>query len=219
MKQIRQTVALLLALLLLAAPVRGAEISYKDVKTDHWAYASIRRAGELKLIGGVGGGYFGVGRVLTRAEYAMMLCRLMDWTMLTPAEGSFTDNRDKTTWYYSAVETAYANGVLRKVDGKAGVEETITREEMAAMTVRALGYASLAGIVQEDCPFKDVSTNRGYITLAYHMGFMDGVWTNRFAPALAATREQAAVVLLRVYDALHATVREVHVSAAPAGAV
>ena len=70
------------------------------------------------------------------------------------------------------------------------------------MTMRALGYATLAGIVQDDCPFADVTTNRGYIALAYRMGIVGGVGGGEFAPRDAAGREQAAKVLVRVYERL-----------------
>lgn len=218
MKQMLRFTVLLFAAMLLAIPARAAA-NYKDVPKNHWAYESAERSAELGLVGGVGGGYFGLGRELTRAEYAAMLCRLMNWKMVTPELGSFSDNLDMSEWYYSAIETAYANGALHKLGTKAGVLETMTREELASMTVRALGYASLSGVVQDDCPFPDVTTNRGYIALAYHMGFMTGGTAKTFVPTERATREQAAVVLLRVYDALHAEVTEKTVSAAPAGAV
>lgn len=87
------------------------------------------------------------------------------------------------------------------------------------MTVRALGYAQLAGIVQNDCPFSDVTMNRGYVALAYHMGFMGGVSAQRFSPRTASTREQAAAVLLRVDDRLHAPLARRPVESAPSGAV
>lgn len=87
------------------------------------------------------------------------------------------------------------------------------------MTVRALGYSSLAGTVQNDCPFADVTTNPGYIALSYHMGFMSGVSAHKFLPKTASTREQAAVVLLRVYDRLHAEIKTAPVSAMPSGTV
>ena len=202
MRTIRRAAALLLTALLLAAPVRAASAAFKDVPESHWAYESVRKAAQYDLIGGVGGGYFGTGQAVTRAQYATMLCRLMGWTMLSPDEGSFDDNQDKTAWYYSAIETAYAHGALLKLGDSCAPDAALSREEMAAMTVRALGYASLAGIVQDDCPFTDVSTNRGYIALAYRMGFIGGVGLNSYAPRSASTREQAAAVLVRVYERL-----------------
>jgi len=203
----RRLAALLLTLLLLpVVPARAAE-SYSDVPENHWAYESICRATELGLIGGVGGGKFGFGQEVTRAQYATMLCRLMGWTMLSPDKGSFDDNQNKNAWYYSAIETAYANGAILKLGQNCRPGEAIAREEMAAMTVRALGFAQLAGVVQDDCHFADVTTNPGYIALAYHMGFMSGVSETNFQPKASSRREQAAAVLLRVYDRMHAAVK------------
>ena len=87
------------------------------------------------------------------------------------------------------------------------------------MTVRALGYSTLSGTVQDECPFTDVSTNPGYITLAWRMGLVVGMNLTTFAPKNDTTREQAAAVLLRAYNGLKAKVSVTSVSAAPSGAV
>lgn len=210
MKSFRRIAALMLVLLLTAAPVRaaGASGTFSDVPANHWAADNIRLASERGLINGQNANTFGLGRQVTRAEYATMLCRLMGWNMIAPERGSFSDNQDKTAWYYSAIETALANGALLKLDEACKPNEPLPRGDMATMTVRALGYASLAGIVQDDCPFTDVTTNPGYIALAYHMGVMNGVSAKSFSPRTVSTREQAATVLLRVYDKLHAEIRQ-----------
>ncbi len=233
-KTLRRLTALLLALLMTATLASAApRTGYSDVPSDHWAADSIRRCAQYQLLQGVGGGRFGLGAQMTRAAYAAALCRLMGWTMLTPASGSFTDNQDTSKWYYSAVETAAAHGVFSGHSRSCRPEDAITRAELAAMTVRALGYGVLAGILADadaqqpqaaagfagltassgkNCPFTDCSTNRGYIALAYRMGIVTGVNAANFDPASTATREQAAAVLLRAYDRLHAgvTVKEVH---------
>ena len=220
MRQLSRVCALLLAaLLLLPAPARAADDgAFADVPKSHWAYENIRLAAERGLVNGMGPKTFGLGQSVTRAQYAAMLCRLMDWALLSPESGSFSDNQNKDEWYYSAVETAYAHGALLKLDDTVGANEPLPREEMAAMTVRALGFASLAGIVQDDCPFADVSTNRGYVALAYRMGFMGGVGEASFSPRTASTREQAATVLLRVYDRMRAEIACLPVESLTAGA-
>lgn len=216
MKVFRRLSVFALALLLLAA---SAQAAYSDVPETSWARASIERATELGLINGANG-QFGLGRKITRAEYATMLCRLMGWELTSPAAGSFADNQDPSQWYYSAIETAYAHGALRKISANVGANEPLSRGEMAVMTVRALGYASLAGEVQDDCAFTDVATNPGYIALSHRMGIMDGVGGGRFQPDAPALREQAAVVLLRAYDRLHAATPERKTAdEAPEGAV
>lgn len=216
MKIVRRLAVLLLSLILLPLPVRAADAPYSDVPKEHWAYESICRATELGLVGGVGAGKFGFGQEITRAQYATMLCRLMGWAMLSPEKGSFTDNQNRGAWYFSAIETAYANGAILKLTQECRPNEPLPREEMAAMTVRALGFsAAFAGVVQSDCPFDDVTTNPGYIALAYHMGFMSGVSAKSFQPKAASKREQAAAVLLRVYDRMHADIKT---GALPSGA-
>jgi len=206
MRVFRRLVGLSLALLLLAASAGATDVGVKfsDVPDDHWASDSVRWASHYGLISGVGGGAFGLGRNVTRAEYATMLCRLMGWPLTAPDTGSFSDNQDAGAWYFAAIETAHAHGVLPRLSGdRCGPGDAISRSEMAAMTVRALGYSALAGAVQDDCPFADVTVNAGYIALAYHMGFLHGMDRWNFSPDRLCTREQAAAVLLRVHDRLH----------------
>ena len=58
---------------------------------------------------------FGLGAPMTRGAFVVALCRLFGWEMVTPEAGSYTDNQDKSAWYYSAVETAYANGAITRL--------------------------------------------------------------------------------------------------------
>ena len=221
MKQLlKRTLALLLAVLTMATAVSAANKSgYSDVPDKHWAASSIAQCKQYDLLQGVGNGKFGLGQKMTRAAYAAALCRLMGWKTVAPEKGSFTDNQDAKKWYYSAIETANAHGVFSGHSTACRPNDAITREEMAAMTVRALGYSTLSGTVQDECPFTDVTTNPGYITLAWRMGLVTGMTTNTFAPKSDTTREQAAAVLLRAYHAKSAKVTVSTVSTLQSGAV
>lgn len=230
MKQIAtRLTALLLALVMTTTLALAANKSgYSDVPDKNWASQSIAQCKQYNLLQGIGGGKFGLGQKMTRAAYAAALCRLMGWKTVTPEKGSYTDNQDAKKWYYSAIETASEHDVFPSHSTTCRPNDAITREEMAAMTVRALGYSTLAGIVADadaqpaqsgvsgfagltgtigkNCPFGDCTTNRGYIALAYRMGIMTGVNKYNFDPKGAATREQTAAVLLRTYERLHANV-------------
>lgn len=243
MKQIAtRLTALLLALVMTTTLALAANKSgYSDVPDKNWASQSIAQCKQYNLLQGIGGGKFGLGQKMTRAAYAAALCRLMGWKTVTSEKGSFTDNQDTKKWYFSAIETASAHDVFPSHSTTCRPNDAITREEMAAMTVRALGYSTLAGIVADadaqpaqsgvsgfagltgtigkNCPFGDCTTNRGYIALAYRMGIMTGVNKYNFDPKGAATREQTAAVLLRAYNGLKAKVSVTSVSAAPSGAV
>ena len=203
--------SLFLALTLLtgsASPALAAG-GYSDVPRDHWAAQSVRRAGELGLFQGVGGGRFGLGEPITRAAFVTALVRLFGWEAERPQSPAFSDV-PAGAWYFSAVETAFAHDAFRLQQGRFRPEDPITREVMAVLLVRTLGYTSLAVTLgAEECPFTDVSVSPGYITLAYDLGIVGGTGNGRFDPGSSAAREQAAAVLVRVYDKLHAASRQV----------
>ena len=203
----KRVFSLLLALSLtlgLAVSASAADTGYSDVPEGHWSAESVRRATELGLFNGVGGGKFGRGQPISRAAFVTALVRLFDWQEITPTQATFTDvTADR--WFYSAVETACANGAVVAIGKNFRPTDNLSREEMAVMLVRGLGYASLAGAAARySSPFTDVSVSRGFITVAYDMGIMSGIGDGKFAPDAPATREQAAAVLVRVYDRLYA---------------
>lgn len=197
--------------LLAALPVNAAAAAkFPDVPKAHWAAESVRRAAELGLLNGRGDGTFGMGGSMTRAAFAAVLCRLFEWEPVTPAAGSFRDNQDSSKWYYGAVEASFLHGALtqREQDFRPG--DAVTRAEMAVMLVRSLGYGTLASLAGErKSPFTDVTFSLGYLILAADLGIMTGNTHGEFQPDRAVTREQAAAVLMRVYDRLHAPAPEV----------
>ena len=179
-----------------------AAAGYDDVPDGHWSADSVTQATNLGIFQGVSGGVFGLGQPISRAAFVTAMVRLFDWETVLPEENSFTDVTEDR-WFYSAVETALANGGIAAADSEFRPTENITREEMVSMLLRGLGYTSLAGIASNyGTPFTDVSTNKGFVTVAYDMGIVSGVWENLFDPSGLATREQAATLLMRVYDRL-----------------
>lgn len=197
--------ALLIVVLCVGTMSRAyAAEEYSDVPADHWAAEHISRATELGIFKGIGDGLFGRGQEISRAAFVTALVRMFGWTSVTPQKNTFTDvSSDR--WYYSAVETAVANGALATASKTFRPDEALKRGEMAAMLMRALGYTSLAGTVSGyNCPFSDVTVNKGFITMAYDMGIVSGMGDGIFSPDTCATREQAATILVRLYDRLNA---------------
>ena len=143
--------ALLCALLLAALPMPASATDFDDVPAGHWAEDSIARAVDLGLFQGQSATRFGLGAPMTRGAFVTALCRLFQWELVTPETGSYTDNQDQDAWYYSAVETAYAHGAITDQTETFRPQEPITREELAVMLVRAMGYGTIAGLAQI-CP-------------------------------------------------------------------
>ena len=182
--------------------------TFPDVPENHWASGEIHRSLELGFFQGDQSGNFGVGRAMTRATFTVVLCRFFGWEMSEPTRPIYQDV-PTDAWYASAVEAAYHHGALTDQRTEFRPSAPITREEVAVMLVRALGYGSIAGLTQDlYCPFQDVTTNIGYLTMAYDMGLMKGTSATVFAPDKTATREQVAVILVRLYDELYAPTPE-----------
>jgi len=55
-----------------------AQDMFKDVPSDHWAYAAVSDLQQKKILVGYPNGYFQGKRVLTRYEFAVALKRALD---------------------------------------------------------------------------------------------------------------------------------------------
>ena len=195
--------ALAAVLLLSAAPLSpAASAAFSDAEGT-WAAEVIEKAEGYGLMNGYPDGTFGVGKELTRGEFVAVLCRMFGWDAASPGAPSFSDC-PASHWAYSYVETALAHGVM-DAGGAFRPEDYISREEMAVMLVRALGYGTLAQSLSGlELPFDDITDNRGSIAIAYDIGMITGVagagGQLKFLPRDSATREEAAAMLVRVYE-------------------
>lgn len=185
--------------------------TFSDVPQTHWAYTEVTRANVLGLVSGMGDGIFGLGQTVTRGQFVSMLCRMFGWEMSNTQTGSFSDNQQPEQWYFAGVETAVQHGAIDTNTDTFRPNDPITREEMAVMIIKGLGYDNLVEIAEQiGSPFTDVTANKGYINLAYDFGIVSGKGNGQFAPDGTATREEAAAMLLRCYDKLHQNTDFVH---------
>lgn len=187
-----------------AAPAASAA-QFQDVPASHAAAESIRRCVELGFFQGETATRFGVGHSITRAAFVVAAARFFGWdTGVKPAQPTYSDV-PADAWCYGAVEAAVANGALSSQSDTFRPDDAITREELAVLLVRALGYDTIAALVQDlPIPFRDVRTNPGYIAVAYDFGLVSGSTRTAFSPDQPAAREDVAVILMNLYDRLHA---------------
>lgn len=196
----------LLSLLLTATAYAQPAPAFSDLPASGWARDAVAAACGYGLMGGMDAATFGVGQTISRAQFATVLVRMFGWE--TDGPDAFTDMAGH--WARDAVNAAAANGAL-DAGGTFRPDEPITRREMAVMLVRALGYENLAGSAERyPLPFTDLSGDRGYIAAAYDLGIINGDSPSTFSPEGSATREQAAAMLVRVYEKLHASTEWTH---------
>ncbi len=195
MKRLKRALSCLLLYALLGGALAVPASALSDVPEDFWAKEDIDRCVALRYFYPESDGSFGVGKEMSRAEFVVVLCRCLGWKPTSPARAVYEDVPEKE-WYAGAVETAYHQGAITSQDGSFRPNDPVTRSEAASMLVRALGYGSIAGLIQDmSLPFRDVKANNGYIVMAYGLGLMDGASVTAFSPEGHVTREQAAVVL------------------------
>ncbi len=214
----RRVLSLLLILSLLcalAAPAAAAGTGFSDVPQGDWAEEPIRKAVQYGLIQGVGGGRFGYGAYMTRASFVTVLARMFRWEDDPPATPSYSDV-PAGTWYFSAVESARKRGVADG-GGHFFPEDDVTREDMAVMLIRALGYEALAQGYSGPPPFSDVTAHSGHIALANRFGIVNGAPqgaggedTLLFLPTHSSTRQECAAMLVRAYERFYAELPWVH---------
>ena len=206
---LRKKIAVLIAAVMTAQmSVPAFAQEYSDVPRDHWAYSEIQKAGEIGFMSGMGDDTFGLGQNVTRAQFVSMLVRMFGWSA---SEGTGFSDVAPGDWYYSDVLTASDMGVLDTTETYFRPNDNITREEMAVMIIKALGYGELAEEIANDgVPFSDVTENKGYISLAYEFGIISGRGGSIFDPNGTALREDAAAMMVRCYDKYNSYVDFVH---------
>lgn len=180
--------------------------TYTDVPSDHWAVSVISEAADSGIMQGRGNGEFGLGDTIKRSEFAAMLVRMMKWDKSTAQTSAFTD-ANSSDWFFADVNTlaernVYSESVFRPNDN-------ITRREMAVMLVKALGYDELAKS-ETNTVFGDVTTDAGYIAVAYNLGIINGKSETVFDPEGSALREEGAAMMMRLYNKYYSDIEELH---------
>ena len=175
------------------------KISFTDIdKASDWAKESIMKAAELDLIKGKGNNIFDPQGKVTRAEFAIMLTKLVELEDFDEKE-VFTDVK-VNAWYYDAVMKAYKAGIIAgKGNNKFAPNDSITREEMAVMLDRTLKLETEI----EEQEIKDIDKASDWavnsIKLMSQLGIMTGD-NGKFKPSEKVTREMAAAIIVRVSE-------------------
>ncbi|WP_171687122.1 S-layer homology domain-containing protein [Paenibacillus planticolens] len=167
--------------------------SFTDIK-GHWAEASIREFVKQGAIDGYPDNSFKPDNKITRAEFVTVIFKALN---LKAQDGkSFEDT--STHWAKSAISTAAALGVVNGYTEQTfGPDEFITREQMAAIVIRAAQMDPVA----KNIDFSDRSSvsdwARSALETAIAKGLVNGYEDNTVKPQANTTRAEAVSVILR----------------------
>ncbi|MBE1444736.1 bacterial Ig-like domain-containing protein [Paenibacillus sp. OAS669] len=192
-----------------AAVKRSGNSMYAIVKASktfadlqgHWAKSDTELLASKGVVNGISDTSFAPDASITRAEFAALLVRAA--ALPTESTAQFSDVQSE--WYAGYVGAASKAGLVEGFeDGTFQPNATITREQMAAMIVRAIKLMgktsdSNIGNLSAFADSKDISSwAKEAVAGAVHAGIVNGVTDKAFAPGNKATRAEAAVMLKRL---------------------
>ncbi|WP_355316508.1 phosphodiester glycosidase family protein [Paenibacillus jiagnxiensis] len=178
--------------------------SFADLASGHWAERVVKRLAARQLIEGVSADRFEPGREVTRAEFITMLVRVLGLEG-QHTEPVFTDIQ-AGSWYAEAVSLASQAGLVQGTGAALfQPERTITRQEMAAMLVRAYEYAADNSANEaKGSSFSDLepapSWARTAAGRAGQLGLMQGRGQGQFQPLATGTRAESAQMVLNLLE-------------------
>ncbi len=208
MKQRALGLLLVITLLLQLLPVVATASSFTDVADSSWYAPYVEAACEAGLMYGTGGNAFQPEATLTRAMFVTILGRLAGAEVDSTAESTFTDV-EPGSWYAAYVAWAQAEGITAGyTDGRFGVNDPVTREQMAAFLYRYLTQAGIVLPEAEDAAesFTDADSISDYartsVELMRTTGLLRGYSDGSFHPQGQATRAEAATLFVILQQTL-----------------
>lgn len=194
---------------------------FPDVDYAEWYAEGVSFCSAKGLITGYAegpdAGLFGVGRPLTRAQFAMILWRVADpeaAAAYKPADVSNTtgmDDVESFVWYTGAANWAVANHVINGSDNHDGTFSFMSNEPVTAEQVAKIfcNYAN-GGQAGDSAALGDLTDSDaisdwavGSVAWAKESGLVSGYdnhdGTYTFAPAESTSRERAATLIMKAY--------------------
>lgn len=178
------------------------KFEFSDLGNVQWAVTGINALLEKGVISESADKKFNPDRNVTREEFVKMIVVAMG--LYDANAVSALVDVDKNAWYASYVASAEKAGLITgDENGKFGVGDEISRQDMAVIIYRAMGNKASGG---ESGSFGDDSEIADYARNAVYglaeMGIVNGVGNNMFAPLGNATRAMAAKVIYEMFGGL-----------------
>lgn len=214
--KLRTAAALLLGASMMAGTALAANVSFKDVPSNHWAYSYVQKASGQGLVSGIGNGMYGVDQKLSTADFSTMVCSLLYPDAPNQYKGA------SSYWWYAYVEAAYQKGLLsgttagnrRAADGRwtaTVVEAGMSRYDLAQIIYNASkkqGWTEpsdtqLLFTMAAIPDWSSIPANyQTAVLYSYAGGYLTGMDSKgTFGGKSTMTRGQASVVLCAMLDA------------------
>lgn len=183
----------------------GSGSPFSDVQKSDWFYEPMKFVYSNGLMKGVSDNEFDPNGAVSRAMLVTVLYRMEKEPQ---AQASPFSDIAGGSYYEKAVAWANANGIVKGVsDAEFAPDESITREQMAAMIYRYAAYKKMdlsAGESTNILSYADYSDISDYAVSAMRYaagsGIINGMTADTLSPKGISTRAQAAAVFMRVFN-------------------
>ena len=190
-----------LAVTMVSASAFAADVTFRDVPSNHWAKQSITAMADKGIMTGVADGVFAPSNTLTYAEFFTMLTRQFYADKLS-GEGEY--------WYSQFVAAAAAAGIDQGISMKS-VTDVITRYDMAQIMYNLMSKKGVQMPSNVDTSkiadwSKIPQEYQKAVSVCYSLGTLSGTDSKgTFNGAGNMDRAQAAVVMSRLLEVCEGT--------------
>ncbi len=174
--------------------------TFSDVPSNHWALHAIKVLAAKHIVQGVNAAIFRPSGKITRAEFTAMLVRTLQLDDASGTTELFKD-MDPNAWYADYIASAYAAGLVKGTSSSTfNPNGIITREQMAALLVRAYEYQTNISLTKVEVTemelFKDIynvsAWAKPFLSQATSLGLMKGKGNQLFDPKSDVSRAESA---------------------------
>lgn len=178
---------------------------FSDLSLYPWAADAITSLHKKGVVNGMGDGTFGCARQVNRADFTLMLVRILGKT--AEVKDNFEDV-SPDQYFYKEIGVAKALGITNGRDGKTfDPTGNITRQDMATLVYRLLekedklNFDETFNLSNKFSDAKDISEYAATsIKAMVDMELLNGYETGEFKPQGFATRAETAVFLSKVSE-------------------
>ena len=175
---------------------------FPDVREGDWYYEAARYNAEKGFITGYKNGNFGPADKLQRQDFIVILARIAG-ADLDSYDACALSDVNINAYYGKSVAWAVANDIIKGYEnGKFGVGDAITREQVATILYRYMGSPEVTGADETLAPFADAGSISGFakdaMVWAIQNGVISGKNATTLAPTASASRAEIASIIMRM---------------------
>ena len=207
MSQIKKIAVLLVALILVAGTIVGAQgKGFSDVGADHWAYTQIKKIVDAGVLSPYSNGAFDPEGKVSRAEFARVMVKALNIETYSSGDATFLDVKDHWAKPYVEAAKFYLTGYKTTSGFTFKPDLASVREDMAVALVKAKGMQNQGHSLATLDMFADkgaISASLAkYVCIAVEQGIMVGGTgadgKTYFRPQSDLTRAETASLISRV---------------------